>query len=149
MIGSTLAKLSIQYDDVDYLAKYLQSKFTYLRDKCTGATIPHISKHILISLQIPLPPLPVQRKIVEVLNKAQSLIDMRKEQIELLDKLIQSTFYDMFGDPVNNDMGWEETTIGGACYFVKDGPHKSLEYCDDGIPFVFVKDILILQMLDI
>ena len=49
----------------------------------------------------------MQRKIVRVLDKARELIDLREEQIRLLDELVQSVFYDMFGDPVGNPMGWE------------------------------------------
>lgn len=54
-----------------------------------------------------LPSLKTQKKIVEVLDKAQGLIDARKEQIRLMDELIQSVFNKMFGDPVTNPKGWE------------------------------------------
>jgi type I restriction enzyme S subunit len=49
---------------------------------------------------VPLPPIPEQQRIVEQLDQAQKLIDHRKEQLKLMDDLIQSTFYEMFGDPV-------------------------------------------------
>ena len=59
-----------------------------------------------------LPPIKIQKKIVEVLDEAQKLIDNRKKQIKLLDDLIESIFYDMFGDPVKNDKGWEVKKLG-------------------------------------
>lgn len=63
--------------------------------------------NLIQELQIPVPTLDIQKQIVEVLDKSQNLIDSRKKQIELLDSLIESIFYDMFGDPVLNDRGWE------------------------------------------
>ena len=68
-IGSTLAKLTpIKEFYTPFVGRFLQSKFTYLRSSCTGATIPHISKSALISIQIPLPPLPEQKRIAVICN---------------------------------------------------------------------------------
>lgn len=60
---------------------------------------------------IPLPNIQYQNKIVNILDQAQELIDKRKAQIEALDELIQSVFYDMFGDPGLNSKGWETGRI--------------------------------------
>ena len=50
----------------------------------------------------------------------------------------------MFGDPVQNPMGWTETTIGKECYYIKDGPHKSLDDLGEGngYPFISVRNIV-------
>lgn len=66
----------------------------------------------LKKLSIPVPTMEIQKKVVEVLDKAQLLIDMRKKQIELLDELVHSIFIDMFGDPVSNPKGWIKKTVG-------------------------------------
>ena len=58
-------------------------------------------------LKVPVPPIEIQEKVVEVLDQAQALIDKRKEQIEALDQLIESVFYTMFGDPVRNEKDWK------------------------------------------
>ncbi|MCL1876380.1 MAG: restriction endonuclease subunit S [Synergistaceae bacterium] len=63
------------------------------------------------NIQIPLPPLPIQQKIADVLDRASALIEKRKTQIEKLDLLIRSQFIKMFGDPVTNPMGWEKTLL--------------------------------------
>jgi len=55
-------------------------------------------------LQIPIPPLPEQQKIVEELDLLSSIIEKKKEQLKELDNLAQSIFYDMFGDPVTNEI---------------------------------------------
>ncbi|SMP71387.1 restriction endonuclease subunit S [Anoxynatronum buryatiense] len=96
----------------EYLYYYLTSQHDQLNALGRGATFKEISKKIVEDLIIPLPPLQTQQKIVQVLDKAQSLIDKRKEQIELMDELIQSTFYEMFGDPVVNEKAWITKKVG-------------------------------------
>jgi len=78
--------------------------FYFLASK---TTVPSLRKSDLEQIKIPLPPLNTQNKIVEILDTAQYLIDTRKAQITEMDALVQSLFYDMFGDPVSNPKGWE------------------------------------------
>jgi type I restriction enzyme S subunit len=143
VIGSTLAKLEPRNSlfNSRYIAKYLSSKNKLLRGACTGATIPHINRKTLENLQIPLPPLPVQETIVQVLDKAQELIDLREKQIKMLDELVQSVFYDMFGDPETNPKGWEDSKIKSLCLILTDGTHFPPKFSDEGIPFLFVSNI--------
>lgn len=58
-------------------------------------------------LKIPLPPLEEQKRIAAILDAADDLRTKRRESIALLDDLLQSTFLDLFGDPVTNPKGWE------------------------------------------
>lgn len=78
----------------------------------TGTALKQLPVKKLKLIEVPLPTLQTQKKIVEVLDKAQGLIDAKKEQIKLMDELIQSVFYDMFGDPVSNPMRWEVKKLG-------------------------------------
>lgn len=87
-----------------------------------------LNKAKLKNLQIPLPPLSTQKKIADLLDTADALRQKTQAIIDHYDQLAQSLFLEMFGDPVKNPMGWEITNIGQACHFVKDGPHKSLQY---------------------
>ena len=68
-------------------------------------------------LQIPLPPLAEQKRIAGILDAADALRAKRREALGQLDTLLQSTFLDMFGDPVTNPMGWDgkplNESIGG------------------------------------
>ena len=72
-----------------------------------GATVGGISKEFVKKIKIPLPPLPIQKEIAEVLDKADNLRQKRNEAIAKLDELAQTIFLDMFGDPVTNPKGWE------------------------------------------
>lgn len=113
IIGSTLAALTLKTDQIDskYLGRFLQTKSEYLRSKCTGATIPHISKDVLLNLSVPIVPIEDQHRIVKILDLAQSLIEKRKQAIAYLDDYIKAVFLDMFGDPVTNPKGWEVKTL--------------------------------------
>ena len=65
-----------------------------------------------LRLPIPLPPLPEQRRIAAILDKADALRAKRRAALAQLDTLTQSIFLDMFGDPVTNPKGWPQVPIG-------------------------------------
>lgn len=69
-----------------------------------------ISKH-----KIAIPPKPTQLSIVSELDKLNELIQIKKEQLKDYDALAQSIFYEMFGDPMVNEKGWEVKKIGDVC----------------------------------
>ncbi len=77
-----------------------------------GATL---NKSKLNDIKIPYCKIDIQKKIVEVLDKSQSLIDKKKEQIDLLDDLVKSRFIEMFGDPIKNEKNWEIELLGEIC----------------------------------
>lgn len=72
------------------------------------------SRHykLLKEIKIPLPPLSTQLAIVSELDKINELIRLKKEQLKDFDNLAQSLFYEMFGDPVENEKGWEVKKLG-------------------------------------
>ena len=72
------------------------------------------AKGFLAQLLIPLPPLAEQKRIARILDTADALRAKRREALAQLDTLLQSTFLDMFGDPVTNPMGWEVVEPGLA-----------------------------------
>ena len=111
-------------------------------DVTTGANYPAVSDAKVKASKIPLPPLVEQKRIARILDAADALRAKRREALAQLDTLLQSTFLDMFGDPVTNPMGWRvgrledyfsETRAGTCC-----GPFgsalKKHEYVQGGIP---------------
>lgn len=113
-----LDNLNEEVINKNYLYYYLLDyDFT---DIISGSAQPQITRANLSRLKIPVPPIEIQKQIVEVLDEAQKLIDKRKKQIELLDDLIESIFYDMFGEPVKNEKGWEVKKLG-EFYDIKTG----------------------------
>ncbi|HGM3508404.1 TPA: restriction endonuclease subunit S [Clostridioides difficile] len=77
-----------------------------------GTTRLRISRKNLENIKIFLPKLEVQNKIVEALDKAQELINKRKEQIEALDELVKSRFVEMFGNVITNSKDWDTELLG-------------------------------------
>ncbi|HBF6273372.1 TPA: restriction endonuclease subunit S [Clostridioides difficile] len=86
-----------------------------------GTTRLRISRKNLENIKIFLPKLEVQNKIVEALDKAQELINKRKEQIEALDELVKSRFVEMFGDPINNTKKFDMKKIKEISIYLKRG----------------------------
>lgn len=124
----------------DYLYYYLRSDFVQGKIKvmASGCAQPNISPKQLLSIHIPVPPLEAQKKIVKVLEKAEKALEKRKEAIRLLDELVKSRFVEMFGDPINNPVGWEVKKLKNISTKILSGntPKGGSEvYVDDGIMF--------------
>ncbi len=77
----------------------------------TGSTIPHIYFKDYCKEKLPLPPIDIQKKIADELDKIIGLIEKRKTQIEKMDLLVKAKFVEMFGDPVTNPMCWEKNKL--------------------------------------
>ena len=98
-----------------YLYHYMNKLKDIIYDKAAGCAQPNISPNEIGEIDIYIPSIETQKKIVEVLDKSQSLIDKKKEQIELLDELVKSRFIEMFGDPIKNEKNWEIELLGEIC----------------------------------
>ena len=118
--------------DRDYLYWALGSiDYDRLVDRAAkGKTL---NKAKLKLLRIPLPPLAEQRRIAGILDAADALRSKRREALAQLDTLRQSTFLDMFGDPVTNPMGWEEPRLEDLCKKVVDCPHSTPRWTEFGV----------------
>lgn len=89
----------------------------------------HIVKKDFDGTIIPVPPLPTQQRIVAELDCISGILEKKRQQLKELDNLAQAIFYDMFGDPVENDKGWEVKKLGEVCD-VRDGTHDSPKYVE-------------------
>ena len=91
-----------------------------------------------LKLQIPLPPLDEQKRIAGILDAVDALRAKRREALAQLDTLLQSTFLDMFGDPVTNPMGWETYALGevGEVITGNTPSRKRPEYYGDDIEWI-------------
>ena len=128
--------------DLKYVYFYLFGNIHLLENGFKGAGLKHISKKYLEEIKIPLVPLETQKKIVEALDKAQDLIDARKEQIRLMDELVKSRFVEMFGDPVINPMNWDIKTLGEFTVFLTSGSRGWSEYfSNEGKMFLTIKNV--------
>ena len=130
-------------------SKYENANYKYLYYALKNANIPNTgyNRHFkwLKEVAIEYPDADIQKKIVEILDKVNVVIDVRQQELQKLDELIKSRFVELFGNPKTNPMGWIETTIGDECFYIKDGPHKSLPDIgkeNGGHPFISVRNIV-------
>lgn len=93
----------------DYMYYYFKSNYgqNAIKSISSGTSMLKFNKTQLKTLPIPIPSIEIQEKIVTALDKAQYLIDKKKEQIDLLDELVKSRFVEMFGDPNCNNKNWK------------------------------------------
>lgn len=82
--------------------------------------IANLSIPDLLNLRIPLPPLPIQKQIAEILEKADQAKQKRKEANKLTDEFLQSVFIEMFGDPVKNPKGWRKDELKSIAIIERD-----------------------------
>ena len=90
---------------------------------------------------IPVPELDIQMKIVKCMDKANELIDKRKEQIKTLDELVKSQFIKMFGDPITNPKNIEQVYLKDLSKLITKGASpnwQGIEYVDDETQTLFV-----------
>lgn len=95
-----------------YMYHFFNQYVETLRQKSIGGIIKYIKLGDLTNALIPIPPLSIQRSIVSELDLLHSVIEKKQEQLRALDNLAQSLFYQMFGDPITNPMGWEIKKLG-------------------------------------
>lgn len=104
-----------------------------------------LNKATLSEIEVEICSIEKQRQIVSILNKIMSVVDGRKQELQLLDALIKARFVELFGDAIHNDKGWENDTVEKLCKEIYGGgtPSKSHpEYYEDGdIPWVSSKDM--------
>lgn len=165
---STNKKRILKYDSIVDLntgvaifPKSINEKFAYywfidtdFKKYVRGGALPTLDIKSLKDKPFPSIDKSTQLAIVTELDKINELIRLKKEQLKDFDNLAQSLFYEMFGDPVENEKGWEVKKIGDLA-LVKTGPFGSMlhkeDYICDGIPLVnpvHMKDFKIVPDLD-
>ena len=122
----------------DYLYYYFLSPAGYksLLSISSGTSMLKFNKTELKKLEIPIPDIDKQRRIIAVMDKVSNLISLRKQQLAKLDELVKARFVEMFGDPVRNSMGLPTEPMTTVCAII-DGDRgknypKQDEFSDTG-----------------
>lgn len=97
--------------DIDgrFLTHYLKSNQRSIIGLANNAShgTKRLPTELIEAVMVPVPPLPEQRRIASILDKADAIRRKREEGIRLTEDLLRSTFLEMFGDPETNPKGWE------------------------------------------
>ena len=109
LLNQRVCKISATDCDVDerFIYYTMSVVLKQIEDETPFVTVKHLSAKRLNLVKIPIPPLPEQSRIVEELDLLSNIIEKKRQQLSELDNLAQSIFYDMFGDPITNEKGWE------------------------------------------
>jgi type I restriction enzyme S subunit len=127
--------------DCNYFFHLLGSNAVYLEfaRRAAGATVKNLNIDLVKGVQIPLPPLEEQKRIAEILDRAEELRSKRREAIAQLDTLTQAIFLEMFGDPLSNPNNFPIQKLGELCSRVIDCPHSTPTYATKITPYACVR----------
>jgi len=129
--------------EIDYL--YYCLKHYNFKNVISGSAQPQITRQGMKKVCIYICNHDEQIVIVHKLKNIENIIELRKRELKKLDDLVRGRFVELFGDPSTNPRGWMETTVGDECFYIKDGPHKSLPDIgkeNGGHPFISVRNIV-------
>ena len=116
----------ITNDIVDrYLFWYMPVVLKQIEDATPFVTVKHLSSKQLVNTIIPIPPREEQERIVAELDCLSGVIERKREQLREFDALAQSIFYQMFGDPITNEKGWEVKPLKNSVVEMFLGPFGS------------------------
>ena len=141
--------------DAKFLYWWLRTNRAYLESLGNGATFKEVSKTIVSRIEIPLPPLAEQRRIAEVLDRAEALRAKRRAALAQLDSLTQSLFLDLFGERLDapavdmnpkrahvpNGCSWELLTDVARLATGHTPDRERSDYWDGDIPWISLTDI--------
>jgi type I restriction enzyme, S subunit len=124
----------------EYLNYFFQSQEyrAKISSLAQGANINNLKNENIDCLEVLIPPLPEQKRIAAILDKADALRQKNKQLLAAYDELLQSVFLDMFGDPVTNPKDWEKRKLGEFGEWKSGGtPSRSKkEYYEGNIPWL-------------
>ena len=137
-LNQHIFKVAFDKTDIDkFFLKYaVTSKLAAMAEQVHGATMKHIVKKDFDNTQIPYPPKSTQLAIVSELDKINELIRLKKEQLKDFDNLAQSLFYEMFGDPVENEKGWVVKTFGEIGSVERGAGISKKDFVKEGLPCI-------------
>ena len=122
--------------DPDYLFYALKTALSELSGKTHGSTMKHVVRGDFESTQVAVPPLPEQRRIVDLLSRAEGIVRLRREAEKKAAELIPALFNDMFGDPATNPKGWPVSTLGDAIESADYGSSTKASDDGSGVPLI-------------
>lgn len=113
LLNQRVCKITAKGDSLDqgYLYHFLPKALEKIHAETPAVTVKHLSVKAIRAIEIPLPPLPEQKRIAAILDKADAIRRKRQQVIQLADDFLRAVFEDMFGDPVNNPKGFPIGTI--------------------------------------
>ena len=129
--------------DKNYFVYAVRYKLDEMGRKTHGATMKHIVKRDFDATEIPYPSKHEQIEIANNLKRIENIIELRSNELQLLDELIKARFVEMFGDPKINPRQYPVSELSEYIEFLTSGSRGWAKYCtDDGTEwFITIKNV--------
>lgn len=125
----------------EYLFFGIQPKLDAIEASTAFATVKHISAKQILDIELPLPPISEQRRIVDLLSRAEGIVRLRREAEKKAAELIPALFLNMFGDPAMNPKGWKTARFTDVVADIRNGFNPTKDQFGEGVQFITVNDL--------
>jgi restriction endonuclease S subunit len=126
---------------LNYIYYFLKGNQKKIYDLQRGIAQPHVYPKDLVKIKIPLPPIPTQKKIVSILEKAEQLKQLRKEADELTKDFLKSVFYEMFGNPFDNKKKFEVKKVKEIVDLINGKAFKPSDWSKKGLRIIRIQNL--------
>ena len=137
VVSSTMAVVTTQNSKIlrEFLTLYISSKAEYIKETCRGTTVPHVSPDAIANMDLKIPPLPEQKRIVDLISSVDSYIESLQQQLESAKRSRNAVLHELLtagGDD------WVETTLDGIAEVVMGQSPDGKTYNQEGkgLPFM-------------
>lgn len=129
--------------DPDYLFWFIRSQEPRVLAQGVkkGATVHSLQSGFIENLQVPLPERAEQRRIVDLLSRAEGIVRLRREAEKKAAELIPALFLDMFGDPATNPKGWKSGKFADVVADIRNGFNPTKDQFGTGTRFITVNGL--------
>lgn len=144
VVASTMARVRATTGQLlpDFLYFCVALYSARLRETAVGSTVPHVRGRVVDDLLIPLPPIPVQERIVQILQKADDIHRKRQEALELADAILPAMYRDVFGEPRGNPRNWKLDVLGTYLVDTRYGTSEKTSEYGKGDPVLRIPNVI-------
>lgn len=135
--------------DSEYLFFALKNALAELSSKTHGSTMKHVVRGDFESTQVNVPPIAEQRRIADLLSRAEGIVRLRREAEKKTAELIPALFLDMFGDTATNPKGWPVVTVGDVLAAADYGSSSKATSDGTGLPMIRMGNVTYAGNLDL
>jgi len=141
ILNQRVCKITAKANSLDqgYLYHFLPKALEKIHAETPAVTVKHLSVKGIRAIEIPFPPLPEQKRIAAILDKADAIRRKRQQSIQLADDFLRAVFLDMSGDPVTNPKEWEIRPISELCSYIVDCVNRTAPTVDYSTPYKMIR----------
>jgi type I restriction enzyme S subunit len=127
VVSSTMAVVTTQNSNIlrEFLTLFISSKAEYIKETCRGTTVPHVSPDAIANMDLKIPPLLEQKRIVDLISSVDSYIEAQQQQLEIAKRSRNAVLHELLTAGGDN---WVETTLGEVAHL---NPEQARDYDSD------------------